>query len=64
LGRWWTERAPHGEFSALVMAARLFSFGVSVFFFLYNLLMLDLGFRERSLGALFMAGIAPNKTTD
>jgi hypothetical protein len=55
LGRWWTERAPHGEFWALVMAALLFNFGVSVFFFLYNLLMLDLGFRERSLGALASA---------
>ena len=55
LGRWWTERAPHGEFWALVTAAFLFNFGVSIFFFLYNLLMLDLGFRERSLGALASA---------
>ena len=55
LGRWWTERAPHGEFWALVTAAFLFNAGVSVFFFLYNLLMLDLGFRERSLGGLASA---------
>jgi predicted MFS family arabinose efflux permease len=55
LRRWWTERAPEGEFWALVLAALLFNFGVSVFFFLYNLLMLDLGFRERSLGVLASA---------
>ncbi|HEY4380705.1 MAG TPA: MFS transporter [Acidobacteriaceae bacterium] len=55
LGRWWTDRAPSGEFWALVVAAFLFNFGVSVFFFLYNLLMLDLGFRERSLGVLASA---------
>ncbi len=50
--RWWTDRAPRGEFWALAGAALLFNMGVSVFFFLYNLFMLDLGFRERSLGAL------------
>lgn len=55
LGRWWTERAPQGEFWALVGAALLFNVGVSIFFFLYNLLMLDLGFRERSLGVLASA---------
>ena len=55
LGRWWTERAPQGEFWALVLAALLFNFGVSIFFFLYNLLMLDLGFRERALGVLASA---------
>ena len=55
LGRWWTERAPQGEFWALVAAALLFNVGVSIFFFLYNLLMLDLGFRERSLGVLASA---------
>jgi MFS family permease len=55
LGRWWTERAPKGEFWPLVLAALLFNFGVSIFFFLYNLLMLDLGFREKSLGVLASA---------
>jgi MFS family permease len=54
-GRWWTERAPQGEFWALVTSALLFNLGVSVFFFLYNLFMLDLGYRERSLGALASA---------
>lgn len=55
LERWWTERAPRGEFWALVIAALLFNFGVSVFFFLFNLFMLDLGYRERSLGVLASA---------
>src|ERR1035441_10623373 len=48
--RWWTDSAPQGEFWALVLAALLFNFGVSVFFFLYNLFMLDLRYREQSLG--------------
>jgi MFS family permease len=52
LDRWWTDRAPRGEFWALAGAALLFTLGVSVFFFLYNLFLLDLGFRERSLGLL------------
>lgn len=52
VNHWWTETAPRGEFWALVIAAFLFNFGVSVFFFLYNLFMLDLGFREQSLGVL------------
>ena len=52
LGLWWMEEAPRGEFWALVVATLLFNFGVSVYFFLYNLFMLDLGFREKSLGML------------
>jgi MFS family permease len=55
LDRWWSERALSGEFWALVVAVVFFNLGVSVFFFLYNLLMLDLGFRERSLGVLASA---------
>jgi MFS family permease len=55
LSHWWKERAPHGEFWAIVIAALLFNFGMSVFFFLYNLFMLDLGFREQSLGVLASA---------
>jgi predicted MFS family arabinose efflux permease len=55
LDRWWTERTLSGEFWALVVAVVFFNLGVSVFFFLYNLLMVDLGFRERSLGVLASA---------
>lgn len=55
LNRWWTERAPQDEFWALALATVLFNFGFSVFFFLYNLFMLDLGYRERSLGVLASA---------
>jgi MFS family permease len=55
LGRWWSKSAPQGEFWALVAATLLFNFGISVFFFLYNLFMLDLGYHEKSLGVLASA---------
>ena len=55
LRRNWTEVVPRGEFWALVAAVFLFNFGMSVFFFLCNLFMLDLGFKERSLGVLASA---------
>ena len=38
------------EFWALVVATFFFNLGVSIYFFLYNLLMLDVGYRERALG--------------
>ena len=60
--RCWRERAPHGEFWALVIATFLFNVGMSTFMFLYNLFLLDLGFREQSLGvfssAIALGGIA------
>jgi MFS family permease len=52
LKRFWIERAPHGQFWSLALATILFNTGVSVFFFLYNLFMFDMGFRERSLGVV------------
>ena len=56
------ELLPSGEFWLLAITTFLFNLGVSVFMFLYNLLMLDLGFRERSLGifasALALGGMA------
>ncbi len=55
LGQWWADGAPHGEFWVLVIATFLFNLGVSIFFFLYNLFMLDLGYREGSLGVLSSA---------
>jgi MFS family permease len=55
LDRWWTEQVPRGEFWALVAATLFFNFGVSVFFFLYNIFMLGVGFREQSLGVLASA---------
>ena len=53
--RWWMENAPRGEFWALVIATLLFNLGMSTFMFLYNLFLLDLGFREQSLGAFSSA---------
>lgn len=55
LERWRNERVPDSEFWALAVATLLFNFGLSVFFFLYNLFMLDLGYREKSLGVLASA---------
>lgn len=54
-GFWWMEWAPRGKFWTLVFATLLFNFGISIYFFLYNLFMLDLGFREKSLGMLTSA---------
>ncbi len=46
----WSDSAPPSEFWSIAAATFLFNLGISIFLFLYNLLMLDLGFRERSLG--------------
>jgi predicted MFS family arabinose efflux permease len=52
---WWMKSKPRGEFWALAVATLLFNLGMSIFMFLYNLFMLDLGFREQSLGVLASA---------
>ena len=46
----WSDSAPPSEFWSIAATTFLFNLGISIFLFLYNLLMLDLGFRERSLG--------------
>jgi predicted MFS family arabinose efflux permease len=46
----WFDSTPHGEFWLLAIATFLFNVGISIFLFLYNLLMLDFGFREDALG--------------
>lgn len=50
--RWWTARAPRGEFWFFFTAAIFFNFGFSVFFFLFNLYLLDFGLTESSLGLI------------
>ena len=52
---WWMRSKPRGEFWALAVATLFFNLGMSIFMFLYNLFMLDLGFREQSLGVLASA---------
>lgn len=51
-GRRWIGPLPRGRFWSLFAAVLLFNVGVAVYFFLYNLFMLDLGYRERPLGVL------------
>lgn len=52
---WQAVSALPAGFWLLAAATFLFNLGISVFLFLYNLLMLDLGFREKSLGAFASA---------
>lgn len=62
LSRWRAEARLGTQFWALTLAVLLFNIGMAVFFFLYNLFMLDLGYRERPLGilagALALGGMA------
>ena len=44
--------APRGPFWVFFLASLFFSFGFSIFFFLFNLYLLDFGYTERSLGIL------------
>jgi predicted MFS family arabinose efflux permease len=55
LPEWWKKSRPRGEFWVLAVATFFFNLGMSIFMFLYNLFMLDLGFREQSLGLLASA---------
>ena len=48
----WLADAPRGEFWWFFAASVLFSFGFSIFFFLFNLYLLDFGMTERSLGII------------
>jgi MFS family permease len=45
-------RAPRGQFWLFFLAALFFSFGFSVFFFLFNLYLLGFNLNERSLGLI------------
>lgn len=53
----WLAKAPRGKFWFFFSASLFFSFGFSIFFFLFNLYLLDFGLTERSLGLIgsFMA---------
>lgn len=65
--RTWAIVALPREFWLLAVATLLFNLGVSIFMFLYNLLMLDVGFKENALGVFAgalalgsMAGTIPS----
>lgn len=55
--RKWLAKAPRGNFWFFFCASVFFCFGFSIFFFLFNLYLLDFGLTERSLGLIssFMA---------
>ena len=55
--RRWLAKAPRGKFWFFFTASIFFSFGFSIFFFLFNLYLLGFGLTERSLGLIgsFMA---------
>src|SRR5277367_6833579 len=50
--RGWIENAPGRAFWLFFSASLFFSFGFSIFFFLFNLYLLNFGYTERSLGII------------
>src|SRR5260370_5097683 len=50
--RSWLARAPRGQFWLFFTGAIFFNFGFAVFFFLFNLYLLDFGRSERTLGLI------------
>ena len=52
---WWSSKELGADFLTFLAVAFLFNFGMYVFFFLYNLHLLDLGFKENFLGMIASA---------
>jgi MFS family permease len=52
---WWSARNLGREFWTFLAACLLFDFGMFIFFFLYNLYLLDQGFKESFLGLVASA---------
>jgi MFS family permease len=48
----WLAKAPRGQFWVFMVAATLFGFGLSVYYFLFNIYLLGFGLTERSLGLI------------
>jgi MFS family permease len=48
----WLAKAPRGKFWFYFIASVFFCFGFSIFFFLFNIYLLDFGLAERSLGLI------------
>ncbi len=53
---WWQPGALSGEFRTFLAAAVLYNFALFIFVLLYNLRLLDLGYREDFLGVVSGAG--------
>ncbi|MCM3870663.1 MAG: MFS transporter [Pyrinomonadaceae bacterium] len=49
---WWKSKGLGRQFLTFLAASSLFDFGMSMFFLLYNLYLLDLGYREDFLGLM------------
>lgn len=52
---WWSSRNPGKDFWTFYAASIFFDFGMFIFFFLFNLYLLDCGFTERFLGLITTA---------
>ncbi len=50
--RWRAAKAPHGQFWLFFTTAIFFNLGFSIFFFLFNLYLIDYGRTERTLGLI------------
>jgi MFS family permease len=48
----WLAKAPRGQFWLYFVAATFFGFGLSVYFFLFNIYLLGFGMNERALGLI------------
>jgi MFS family permease len=48
----WLAKAPRGRFWLYFVAATFFGFGLSVYFFLFNIYLIGVGLNERSLGLI------------
>jgi MFS family permease len=61
-GWWWSSKELGGEFLAFLGASFFYTLGMFIYFFLFNLFLLDLGYKEKfvglSTGALAIGGIA------
>jgi MFS family permease len=55
IGFWWKLQGLSGDFVKFLVASALFDFGEFVFFLLYNLYLLDLGYHERFIGQVAAA---------
>ena len=52
---WWAQKGIDPQFFRFLTATSIFNFGISIFFLLYNLLLLHRGFQEDFLGRLSSA---------
>src|SRR2546425_638763 len=59
---WWQSKGLGGQFLTFLAVSCLFDFGMSIFFLLYNLYLLDVGYREDFLGLISSLSTAGSMT--